>query len=158
MQALTTTTLDREYQAAYQELCDRLKQADIGVQQAMDGWKKRHVSSGDKLLNYCINWASSASAFQAIQNVAVAGSLTGETIAELIEPHLIKLDEMLGGMEKVLGVISDGEAAVRKALNSAGKIPMPSEHGLPGKLLTSRAVMSCKSSADLRVMLVLTLP
>ncbi|DBA92461.1 TPA: hypothetical protein ACH3X1_002694 [Trebouxia sp. C0004] len=51
-QTLISKYLDRKYEEKQQDLNQNLQQQSIGVQLGTDGWKRKHVNEGQKLLNF----------------------------------------------------------------------------------------------------------
>ena len=114
MQTLISKHLDRRYEEKQQDLNQNLQRQSIGVQLGTDGWKRKHVNEGQKLLNFIANYPDGGTAFLAFADTggAVMDHLEFQRI---MKEQISSLSERLGSVEKVLGCITDREAAVQKA-------------------------------------------
>lgn len=114
MQTLISKHLDRRYEEKQQSLNQNLQQQSIGVQLGTDGWKRKHVNEGQKLLNFIANYPDGGTAFLAFADTkgAVMDHLE---FLRIMKEQISSLAERLGSVEKVLGCITDREAAVQKA-------------------------------------------
>lgn len=114
MQTLISKHLDRRYEEKQQDLNQNLQQQSIGVQLGTDGWKRKHVNEGQKLLNFIANYPNGGTAFLAFADThgAVMDHLE---FLRIMKAQISSLAERLGSVEKVLGCITDREAAVQKA-------------------------------------------
>lgn len=115
MQTLANRELDKSYNAKKQEIAQQLSNQPIGVQIATDGWKKKGVNDSNKLLKFIAALPDGGSSFLGVEDTKGL-PMTGEEIMRFIDIQINKLVEMLQDIDKVLGIISDGEAAVRLAL------------------------------------------
>ena len=114
LQTLISKHLDRRYVEKQLEVEERLKQQTIGVQLGTDGWKRKHVNDGQKLLNFIANFPTGGTAFLGFADTQGA-VMDHQEFLRITNQEITSLDEKLGSVEKVLGCITDREAAVQVA-------------------------------------------
>ena len=114
LQTLSGPMLTKKYDDTVASLNNRLEKEKIGVQLAIDGWKRKNVNNGIKLQNNMANFPDGGSAFLEVDSTdgAVMNHLQ---YFETLKAHVIALGERSKDIHKVLGIITDREAAVQKA-------------------------------------------
>jgi len=114
LQTLVSTTLNNKYDSAVQDVTKRLHEQGIGVQLGTDGWKRKNVNNGQKLLNFIANFPDGGTSFLGVTDTEGA-SMGHLEFLRIMKEQIIALGERLGALNKVLGCITDREAAVQKA-------------------------------------------
>jgi hypothetical protein len=69
---LISTTLNKKYDSAVQDVTKRLHEQSIGVQLGTDGWKRKNVNNGQKLLNFIANFPDGGTSFLGVTNTGGA--------------------------------------------------------------------------------------
>jgi len=116
LQTLVSTTLNTKYDSAVQDVTKRLHEQGIGVQLGTDGWKRKNVNNGQKLLNFIANFPDGGTSFLGVTDTQGA-SMDHLEFLRIMKEQIIALGERLGALSKVLGCITDREAAVQKAFH-----------------------------------------
>ncbi|DBA98678.1 TPA: hypothetical protein ACH3X1_014457 [Trebouxia sp. C0004] len=129
MHTLISKHLDRRYEEKQQDLNQNLQQQSIGVQLGTDGWKRKHVNEGQKLLNFIANYLDGGTAFLAFADTegAVMDHLD---FLRIMKEQISSLSERLGSVEKMLGCgnqvwqqshgdVLDSAEALQRAVNDS---------------------------------------
>lgn len=108
--------LDKKYAETVGSVDQVLKKQPIGVQLATDGWKRKNVNEGQKIQNFIANFPDGGSSFLSAHNTDGA-CMDNVEYERILTEQIVALGERLGSIEKVLGCITDREAAVQLAFN-----------------------------------------
>ena len=115
MQSLANQELDKSYNPKQAQMAEQLSRSPIGIQLTTDGWKRKGVNSDNKMLNFIATLPDGGREFLKVTDTE-GSSMAAEQTRDLIDAQVVDVAGKLQDEDKILGVISDGEAAVRKAL------------------------------------------
>lgn len=116
MQTLAGKALDTKYKATVEELNEKLGQQQIGVQIGTDGWKRKNVNHAQKIQNFVACFPDGGTAFLGVVNTNGV-SMDNAEYERILTIQIESLGQRIGSVDKVLGCITDREAAVQLAFS-----------------------------------------
>ncbi|KAL0023253.1 hypothetical protein WJX77_000286 [Trebouxia sp. C0004] len=93
-----------------------LERQPIGVQLATDGWKRKNVNEAQKVQNFMANFPDGGSSFLTAHGTDGC-TMDNHEYERILTEQIVALGERLGSINKVLGCITDREAAVQLAFD-----------------------------------------
>ena len=139
MQTLAGKALNTKYEATVEDLNTKLQRQQIGVQIGTDGWKRKNVNHAQKIQNFVACFPDSGTAFLGVVNTNGV-SMDNTEYERILTIQIESLGKRIGSVDKVLGCITDREAAVQLAFSRL-------EQKYPHKVNLVSHVGSCHFSA-----------
>lgn len=115
-QRLAGPVLDSKYAKTIADVDALLKRQPIGVQLATDGWKRKNVNEAQKVQNFIANFPDGGSSFLTAHGTDGC-TMDNHEYERILTEQIVALGERLGSINKVLGCITDREAAIQLAFD-----------------------------------------
>lgn len=112
--------LESKYAETVGKVDALLKKQTIGVQLATDGWKRKNVNEAQKVQNFIANFPDGGSSFLTAHGTDGC-AMDNVEYERILTEQIELLGGRLGSITKVLGCITDREAAVQLAFDRLEK-------------------------------------